>query len=98
MDSWSHRVRVLGKISQQHPQSAYAGLGMLFQLKCQYLKKTATVVSNLMSLIEEDQREKFFPVLFRREEINDDFRKILGHSVRHGSLGILDPGFRRDCL
>ena len=25
------------------------------------------------------------------EEINTDFRKILGHSVKHGGLGILDP-------
>ena len=33
--AWSHGVRVLGKISQRHPQLAYSGLGMLFQLKWQ---------------------------------------------------------------
>ena len=43
-----------------------------------------------MSPIEEALREKFFPALFRGEEINTDFRKILGHSNKHGSLGILD--------
>ena len=31
--AWDHGVRVLGKISQQHPQSAYAGLGMSLQLE-----------------------------------------------------------------
>ena len=32
VEAWAHRVRVLGKISQRHPQSAYAGLVMLLQL------------------------------------------------------------------
>ena len=41
--------------------------------------------------IEEALREKFFPALFGGEEINAKFRKIIGHSVKHGGLGILDP-------
>ena len=28
VEAWAHGVRVLGKISQRHPQSTYAGLGM----------------------------------------------------------------------
>ena len=44
-----------------------------------------------MGPIEEALREKLFPALFGGEEINADFRKILGHSVKHDSLGILDP-------
>ena len=36
-----------------------------------------------MSPIEEAIREKLFPELFRREEINADFRQILGCSVKH---------------
>ena len=35
--------------------------------------------------------EKFFPALFGGEEININFRKTLGHSVKHGGLGIPDP-------
>ena len=31
VEAWDHGVRVLGKISQQKPQSAYAGLGVLLQ-------------------------------------------------------------------
>ena len=46
-----------------------------------------------MGPIEEALREKFFPALFRGEEINTDFWKILGHSVKHGVLGIPDPRF-----
>ena len=44
-----------------------------------------------MGPIEEALREKFFPALFGGEEINADFRKILGHSVNHGGLGIPEP-------
>ena len=44
----------------------------------------------MMGPIEEAQREKFFPVLFGKEEIDADFRIILGHSVKYGGLGILD--------
>ena len=43
-----------------------------------------------MGPIEEAQREKFFLALFKGEEINADFWKILGHSVKHGALGIRD--------
>ena len=32
VEAWAHGVRVLGKIYQRHSQSAYADLGMLFQL------------------------------------------------------------------
>ena len=44
-----------------------------------------------MHPIEEALREKCFPLLFGGEEITADFRKILGHSVNHGGLGIPDP-------
>ena len=44
-----------------------------------------------MGPIEEALREKFFLTLFRGEEINTKFRKILGHCVKYGGLGILDP-------
>ena len=44
-----------------------------------------------MGPIEEALRDKFSSVLFGGEEINTNFRKILGHSVKHDGLGILDP-------
>ena len=42
----------------------------------------------MMGPVEESLREKFFPALFGGEEINSNLRKILGHSVKHGGLGI----------
>ena len=46
-----------------------------------------------MGPIEEALREKFFPALFGGKEINANFQKILGRSVKHGGLGIPDPRF-----
>ena len=61
------------------------------QLEWQYLQSTVPRVGTLIGPIEESIREKFFPALFGGEEINANFRKILGHSVKHGGLGIPDP-------
>ena len=57
LEAWSHRVRVLAKISRRNPQLDYAGLGISLQIKCQYLQKTVPGVGTLMGPIEEALRE-----------------------------------------
>ena len=37
------------------------------------------------------------PLLFGGEESTSDFRKILGHIVKHGGLGIPDPWLSAEC-
>ena len=49
-----------------------------------------------MGPIEEALREKFSPLLFGGEEITDNFWKILGHSDKHGGLGIPEPRLSAD--
>ena len=61
------------------------------QLEWQYLKRTVPGVGTVMGTNEEALREKFFPALFGGEDINADFWKILGHSVKHGGSGIPNP-------
>ena len=90
-ESWAHGVRILGKIDRRYPQSVYSGLGMTLKLEGQYLQRTVPRVGTLMGPIEEALREKFFLVLFGGEEINSDFWKIQGQSVKHGVLGIPEP-------
>ena len=51
----------------------------------------------MMGPIEEALREKIFPSLFGEEEITADFRKLLGHRVKHGGLGIPDPRMSEEC-
>ena len=89
------RVTVLGKIIQRHPQSAYASMGMLLQLKWHYLRSTVPELDTLMGPIEKALREKFFCTLFGGENITADFRKILGHIAKNGSLDIPDPIFQQ---
>ena len=55
------------------------------------MQRTVPRVGTLMGLIEEALRDKFFPALFGGEDITADFRQILGHSVKHGGLGLPDP-------
>ena len=45
----------------------------------------------MMGPIEEALREKLFPALFGGEKIDSNYRKILGHIIKHGGLGIPDP-------
>ena len=47
----AHGVRILAKIAKRYPQSAYAGLGMLLQLKWQYLQMPVHGVGSLMGPI-----------------------------------------------
>ena len=61
MEAWAHVVRVLAKIARQHPQSAYAGLGILLKLECQYLQRTIPGVGTLIGPIEEALKGNFFP-------------------------------------
>ena len=97
VEAWAHRVIVLAKISRRHPQSAYSGLGMSLELQWQYLQRNVPRVDTLMGPIEEALREKFFPSLFGGKGVNSDFRKILGHSVKHGGLDIPDPRSSAEC-
>ena len=91
VEAWAHGERVLAKIARRHLQSAYAGLVMSLQLEWQYLQRAVPGFGTLMGPIEEALREKLFPSLFRGEEIDADFRKILGHGVKHGGLVMPDP-------
>ena len=97
VEAWSHGVIVLGKIARRHPQSAYAGLGMSLQSEWQYLQRTVPGVGTLMGPIEEALREKLSSPLFGGEEITADFRKILGHIVKHIGLGIPEPRLSAKC-
>ena len=64
VEAWAHRVGVLSKISQQHAQLIYSGLGMLLQLNTKYLQRTVPGVVILMGPIEEYLIETSCPALF----------------------------------
>ena len=44
-----------------------------------------------MEPIEDSLREAFSPALFGGGEVSVNCREILGHSVKHGRLGIPEP-------
>ena len=63
---------------------------MYLQSEWQYLQRTVPGVGTLIGPIEEAIREKLDPLLFGGEDIDADFRKVLGHSVEHGGQSIPD--------
>ena len=91
VETWVHRICILAKISNQYPQSAYAGLGMSIHIEWHSLKRTVPGVGSMMGTIEDAQREAFFPALFGGEEVSSNLREILGHSMKRGGLGIPYP-------
>ena len=66
-------------------------------MEWQYLQRTVPGVGTVMGPIEEARIEKLSPLLFGGEEITADSQKILGHSVKHGGLGIPDPRLSAEC-
>ena len=53
----------------------------------------------MMGPIEEALRKKFFSTLFRGEEINANFQKILGHGVKHSVAYVYrNPGCQKRFL
>ena len=98
VEAWDHGVRTLAKISKRYPQSEYSGLGILLQIEWQYLQRTVPGVGTIMGPIEDELREAFFPALFVREEVSTNLKEILGHSEKHGGLGIPDPWLSTDCV
>ena len=51
-----------------------------------------------MGTIDDALREAFLTALSGREEISADLRKILGHSVKRGGLGIPYPWLSAECV
>ena len=90
MKAWAHRVCTIAKRAKWYTQSAYACLEMSLQLDWKYLQRTFHGVGTLMVPINEALREAFFPAIFVVEEVSLELRKILGHSFKHGGLGIPD--------
>ena len=90
VEAWAHRVCTFGKISKRHPQLSYAGLGVSLELEWYYLQRTIPRVGTLMVPIKEAIRQTFFTAIFEGEEVNNNFRKILGHSVKHDGLVTTD--------
>ena len=91
VEVWYHEVRTPAKIAKRYLQSTYTGLGMLINIEWQYLQRTVPEVGSLMGPLEDALREAFFPAILGGEEVSADLREILGHSMKHGGLGIPPP-------
>ena len=97
-EAWSQGVRTLAKTVNRYPQSAYAILGMLLQIKWKYLQRNVPGIGSLMGPIEDSIRYDLLPALFGGEEVSANLIEILGHSVKVGGLGIPHPRLSSECV
>ena len=44
-----------------------------------------------MDPVDETMRDTFFAAILGKEEVDEDFHKILGHIVKRDRLGITEP-------
>ena len=77
--------------SQAIPPVSILRIGLSLQIKWQYLQINVLGLGSVIVTIEDSIREAFLYALFGGEEFSANFREILGHSVKCGSLGIPDP-------
>ena len=84
-------VQAIAKVAKRHPQTDYDGLGMLLQLKWQYLQRNLPVVSAPMEPIDTALKEAFFTALFWGEDVEDGLRYVLRYGVKFSGLGIPAP-------
>ena len=55
-------------------------------------------VRTMVGPIEDSLREAFFLALFGGQEVRSNLREILGHSVKHGGLGITNHLLSAECV
>ena len=64
VEAWAHGVRVLGKISRQHPPVGLRRLGNVVATQVAVPAKYCPGFGTLIGPIEEALREKFIPAIF----------------------------------
>ena len=90
---WVKAVSMLAKVAVKHPQAAYVGFCFCLQCEWQYVSRVTSDIASLFAPLEEVIRTELLPTLLDvgRDDIDDEFRELLSHSVKKGGAGIRNP-------
>ena len=94
IQQWVDGVKTLAAVASRFPQTAYAGMASSLQAEWQYVCRVVPGIAAELAPVETAIRSNFLPSLFGGSTpmaIDDDFRRLLGHSVKMGGIGIRDP-------
>lgn len=87
---WVAAIHTLAAVAKRYPQTAYVGLVASLQGEWQYVSRVIPHISNDLQPIEDAIRTVFIPALFggKPVRVTDEFRQLLGNSVKKAGLGI----------
>ncbi|KAL7447678.1 hypothetical protein ACHAXS_000063, partial [Conticribra weissflogii] len=101
IQEWVDGVKTLAAVATRFPQTAYAGMASSLQAEWQYVCRVIPGIAQDLAPVEAAIRSDFLPALFGGTtpmSIDDDFRRLFGHSVKMGGIGIWDPTKAADRL
>ena len=80
-------------MAQRYPQTAYAGFTQSLQSEWQYISRCVAGVEEFLQPVEDAIREYFLPAILqeRADNIDDEFRTLLGHGVKQGGINVRNP-------
>jgi hypothetical protein len=92
IDDWVYGIKLLARVSQRFPQTAYAGLSKSLQSEWQYLQRVLPDAGSYFKPIEEALATNFLPALLQEPASNaEPLRALMAMPVRCAGLGIADP-------
>lgn len=90
IDDWISQLKVLSKIAENDPHSAFSAFTFGFKHKWSYLMRTVPGISDQFEPLEHVIRENFIPALIG-STCSDELRNLLALPPRLGGLGIINP-------
>ena len=94
MDEWIIQLKLLSKIAESEPQSAYAAFVGGFRGKLTYFMRTISSLGESLKPLEDVIRFHFIPVITGGHLCSDNERLLLSLPLRFGGLAI--PLFHKD--
>ena len=102
IQQWVDGVKTLAAVASRFPQTAYAGMASSLQAEWQYVCRVVPGIAAELAPVETAIRSDFLPSLFGGSTpmaIDDDFRRLLGHSVKMGgSASVTRPRWQTASL
>jgi hypothetical protein len=86
-------VETLALLASNYPQTAYAGFTFCLQNECQYVQRVTSDTAPHFAPLEVAIRTKFLLALLgiAALDLDGEFRELLTHSVKMGSIAIWNP-------
>ena len=94
VDEWIMQFKLLSKIAESEPQSAYAAFIGGFRGKLTYFMRTIPSLGELLKPLEDVIRFHFIPAITGGHLCSDNERRLLSLPIRFGGLAI--PLFYND--